>query len=29
MSGINRGYMMKADEGQAIWFAGALMILSW
>jgi mannose-6-phosphate isomerase-like protein (cupin superfamily) len=27
MSGESRGYMMKADEGQAIWFAGALMIL--
>ena len=27
MSGDGRAYMMKADEGQAIWFAGALMIL--
>jgi mannose-6-phosphate isomerase-like protein (cupin superfamily) len=27
MSGDGRAYMMKADEGQAVWFAGALMIL--
>ncbi len=27
MSGQSRAYMMKADEGQAIWFAGALMLL--
>jgi mannose-6-phosphate isomerase-like protein (cupin superfamily) len=27
MTADGRAYMMKADEGQAIWFAGALMIL--
>jgi mannose-6-phosphate isomerase-like protein (cupin superfamily) len=27
MSGDGRAYLMKADEGEAIWFAGALMIL--
>ncbi len=27
MSGVNKGYRLNADEGQAIWFAGALMIL--
>ena len=27
MSGGSRAYVMSADEGQAIWFAGALMLL--
>jgi quercetin dioxygenase-like cupin family protein len=27
MSGGSRAYIMKADEGRAIWFAGALMFL--
>lgn len=27
MTEKSRAYMMKADEGEAIWFAGALMIL--
>lgn len=27
MSGQNRPYVMKSDEGQAFWFAGALMLM--